>query len=98
MSPKKFQKSNLAIELKAGKKRLDDALHGLSGEQCKRAGDRVKHASCLRQVGSLMIVHNGSNGRHFALFVQGRRGIDGWTIQKCSRINAEQMSGRSAAW
>jgi hypothetical protein len=38
MTPKGFQKSNLAIELKAGKKRLEDALHGLSDEQCERAG------------------------------------------------------------
>ena len=38
MSPKEFQKSNLAIELRAGKKQLEDALHGLSDEQCERAG------------------------------------------------------------
>src|SRR6266478_8648021 len=38
MTPKEFQKSNLAIELKAGKKRLEVALHGLSDEQCERAG------------------------------------------------------------
>jgi len=38
MTLKEFQKSNLAIELKAGKKRLEDALHGLSDEQCERAG------------------------------------------------------------
>jgi hypothetical protein len=38
MTPKQFQKSNLALELKTGKKRLEDALHGLSEEQCERAG------------------------------------------------------------
>jgi hypothetical protein len=38
MTPKGFQKSNLAIELRAGKKRLEDALHGLSDEQCDMAG------------------------------------------------------------
>src|SRR6266436_7026432 len=38
MTPKEFQKSNLAVELKAGKKRLEDALRGLSDEQCERAG------------------------------------------------------------
>ena len=38
MTPKQFQKSNLALELQAGKKRLEDALHGLSEEQCERAG------------------------------------------------------------
>ena len=38
MTPKEFQKSNLAIELKVGKKRLEDALHGVSDEQCERAG------------------------------------------------------------
>ena len=38
MTPKEFQKSNLAIELKTGKKRLEDALRGLSDEQCERAG------------------------------------------------------------
>ncbi len=38
MTPKEFQKSNLAVELKAGKKRLEDALRGLSDEQCERTG------------------------------------------------------------
>jgi len=38
MIPKEYQKSNLALELKAGKKRLEDALHALSDEQCERAG------------------------------------------------------------
>jgi len=38
MTPKEFQKSNLSAELKAGKKRLEDALHGLSDEQCEKAG------------------------------------------------------------
>ena len=37
MTPKEFQKSNLAAELKTGKKRLEDALRGLSDEQCERA-------------------------------------------------------------
>ena len=38
MTPKEFQKSNLAVELKTGKKRLEEALRGLSDEQCERAG------------------------------------------------------------
>jgi hypothetical protein len=38
VTPKQFQKSNLAIELRAGKKRLENALHGLSEEQCEMAG------------------------------------------------------------
>jgi hypothetical protein len=38
MTPKEFQKSNLAVDLKTGRKRLEDALHGLSDEQCERAG------------------------------------------------------------
>src|SRR5258705_171494 len=38
MTPKESQKSNLAVELKTGRKRLKDALHGLSDEQCERAG------------------------------------------------------------
>jgi hypothetical protein len=38
MAPKEYQKSNLAVELNAGKKRLEDALLGLSDEQCERAG------------------------------------------------------------
>jgi hypothetical protein len=38
MTPKEFQKSNLSVELKTGKKRLEDALRGLSDEQCARAG------------------------------------------------------------
>jgi hypothetical protein len=38
MTSKEFQKSNLAVELRTGRKRLEDALHGLSDEQCERAG------------------------------------------------------------
>jgi hypothetical protein len=38
MTPKEFQKSNLAVELKTGRKRLKDALRGLSDEQSERAG------------------------------------------------------------
>lgn len=38
MIPEELQKSNLARELKAGKKRLEDALRGLSDEQCRKAG------------------------------------------------------------
>ena len=38
MTPKEFQKSNLAVELKMGRRRLEDALHGLSDEQCVKAG------------------------------------------------------------
>ena len=38
MTPQEFQKSNLSVELKAGKKRLEDALKGLSDKQCGRAG------------------------------------------------------------
>jgi len=38
MTPKEFQKSNLAVELKTGRKRLEDAFHGLSDEQCVKAG------------------------------------------------------------
>jgi hypothetical protein len=38
MTPKEFQESTLAVELKAGKKRLEDALRGLSDEQCERTG------------------------------------------------------------
>ena len=38
MIPEELQKSNLAVELKAGKKRLEDVLRGLSDEQCERAG------------------------------------------------------------
>jgi hypothetical protein len=38
MTPKQFQKSHFALELKAGKKRLESALYGLSDEQCETAG------------------------------------------------------------
>jgi hypothetical protein len=38
MTRKEIQKSHLAIELRAGKKRLEDALHGLSEEQCETTG------------------------------------------------------------
>jgi hypothetical protein len=36
--PKEFERSNLAFELKAGKKRLELVLHGLTDEQCGMAG------------------------------------------------------------
>jgi hypothetical protein len=35
---KEYQKSYLALELKAGKKWLEDSLHVLSDERCERAG------------------------------------------------------------
>ena len=35
---KEFQKWNLALELKAGKNRLEGLLHGFSDEQSERAG------------------------------------------------------------
>jgi hypothetical protein len=36
--PKEFERSNLALELRAGKKRLELVLHGLTDEQCGMAG------------------------------------------------------------
>jgi hypothetical protein len=45
MTPKEFQQSHLAVELKAGKKRLEGALQGLSDEQCEREG-----ATCFGSV------------------------------------------------
>ncbi len=38
MIPKEFERSNLALELKAGKERLERVLHGLTNEQCGVAG------------------------------------------------------------
>ncbi len=38
MIPKEFEGSNLALELKTGKKRLELVLHGLTDEQCGMAG------------------------------------------------------------
>src|SRR6266404_3746008 len=35
---KEFERSNLALELKAGKERLELVLHGLTDEQCGMAG------------------------------------------------------------
>jgi hypothetical protein len=36
--PKEFERSNLALELKAGRKRLERVLDGLTDEQCAMAG------------------------------------------------------------
>jgi len=36
--PKEFERSNLALELKAGRRRLERVLHGLTDEQCAMAG------------------------------------------------------------
>ena len=38
MAPKEFQESNLAVELKSWRKRLEEALRGLSEEQWERPG------------------------------------------------------------
>ena len=38
MIPKEFERSNLALELNAGKERLELVLHGLTDEQCGMAG------------------------------------------------------------
>ena len=38
MIPKEFERSNLALELKTGKKRLELVLHGLTDDQCEMAG------------------------------------------------------------
>ena len=38
MISKEFERSNLALELKAGKKRLELVLHGLTNEQCWMVG------------------------------------------------------------
>ena len=38
MISEKFERSNLALELKAGKERLELVLHGLTDEQCGMAG------------------------------------------------------------
>ena len=38
MIPKEFERSNLALELRTGKKRLELVLHGLTDEQCEMAG------------------------------------------------------------
>ena len=38
MIPKEFERSNLALELKTGKKRLELVLRGLTDEQCEMAG------------------------------------------------------------
>ena len=38
MIPKEFERSNLALELKAGKKRMELVLRGLTNEQCGMAG------------------------------------------------------------
>ena len=53
MIPKEFQKSNLALELKAGKKRLENALRGLSDEQSERTG--AIHAGSVMDVLSMIV-------------------------------------------
>src|SRR5271156_2274422 len=46
-SRREFQKSNLAIELRAGKKRLKEALRGLIASQCQTAGATRKVVSAV---------------------------------------------------
>ncbi len=62
MIPKEYQKSNLALELKAGKKRLEDALRGLSDEQCERAG--------ATRSGSVMDVLSGIVTKEFLVLME----------------------------
>lgn len=51
--PKEFEKSTLVLELKAGKKRLENALRGLSDEQSERTG--ATHAGSVMDVLSMIV-------------------------------------------
>ena len=53
MIPKEFERSNLALELKVGKKRLELVLHGLTNEQCGMAG-AVRSGSVTELVSHLI--------------------------------------------
>jgi hypothetical protein len=54
MSPKEFQKSNLAVELKTGRKRLEEALHGLE----ESPGHRGTHrGSTIAEAVSQSMMH-----------------------------------------
>ena len=53
MIPKEFERSNLALELKAGKERLELVLHGLTDEQCGMA-DAVRSDSISMLVSDLI--------------------------------------------
>ena len=53
MIPKEFERSNLALELKAGKERLELVLHGLTDEQCGMA-DAVRSDSISMLVSHLI--------------------------------------------
>src|SRR5467141_3919509 len=51
--PKEFERSYLALELKAGKKRLELVLHGLTNEQCRKAG--AVHSDSISELVSHLI-------------------------------------------
>ena len=53
MIPKEFERPNLALELKAGKKRLELVLQGLTNEQCRKAG--AVHSDSISELVSHLI-------------------------------------------
>ncbi len=109
MIPKEFERSNLALELKAGKKRLELVLHGLTNEQCGMAG-AVRPDSISMLVSRLIRNEflalkeayerlSGSEGKQFSgveqrtRFVQRGRQADPRSIES---LLAEFEVGRSA--
>jgi len=74
--PKEFQRSNLLFELKAGKKRLEDVLHGLSDEQCERGG--------ATQAGSVMDVLSEIVATEFLALIEVADRLPGLAMNQLS--------------
>ena len=76
MIPKEFERSNLALELKAGKERLELVLHGLTDEQCGMAG-------AVRSDSISMLVSHLIRNEFLALNKASER-LTGWEEQSSS--------------
>ena len=83
MIPKEYQKSNLALEIKAGKQRLEDTLHVLSDEQCERAGG-TRSGSVMDVLSELVATEFfGADGS-----LRPAAGIADESFGECGRDNA----------
>jgi hypothetical protein len=88
MTPKEFQKSNLAVELKTGKKRLEHALHGLSDEQCERAG--------ATRSGSVVDLLCEIVTKEFLALMEVSDRLPSLTMNVCANANGRMLTASSA--
>jgi hypothetical protein len=84
MTPKEFQKLDLAVELKTGRKRLEGALHGLSDEQCERAG--------ATRSGSLVDLLSEIVTKEFSVLMEGSDRLPSSPMNLLANAEAERRT------